>query len=434
MPMVLGFALACAGVASGQTALPPAAPPAPGGAGTEAGGGTISSLTRVLRTGIRDLLAASRNREFLEARLTPDRLAALRDHLGRDLVERTLSLDGLEGKTVRDLVDRHPEIASSYPQVIASLAAIQRRQGVRLYGNDRDPRPLDVASPGRIVPVEDLVRAVGRSEEPGERVREYLRTNFSLDETQLRGYEAFLAQAGRDARASDGPGALAAIARRAATAPTGSGPRAGLYLPAGDVLSRIGRLVAFEQSYAREADADPARFRGPDGSTLADLLAELESDPDRRAAGSDVRGLTPAGVAEQIRGLVARLVATDVGENNRFLFEMGLASVSDPGQSRAQAERAVRPAAQRGAGPRRRRTVGSAQVKELNDALYKTLILDDLRPSQRDRAELDSDGEVFSIRGRPGDAHQKHYDPPSDAESLMHGIGMNLDNARDTGR
>lgn len=390
----------------------------------------VSALTRTLKTGARDMLEASRNKEFLEAPLTAGKLEALRAHLGADVARRALGTGELAGKTVKELVSSRPELATQFPHVIAYLAARGRQQGVRVYGNDRDPQPLDVAQPGRVIPNEDLKRAAGRGE-TNENLREYMRSNFGLDDAQVRAYAAFLDIAsgkppsalgqGKSARES---GATAEPLSQAVRGmpERGPGSSGGLYLPGGDVLSRLQQLLAFQDAFKDEPETDPSRFRGPDGRTLADLVAEFDPDSGKHRSVDELRRMSRSDVQAMIAQLMERVVKSDLEGPNRYLFEMGLAWVKPAGD--LDEREASRARGKRANGP----TLGNGHVREYNEELYNKLILESHRPHERDLIELESEGEFFAIRGRPSDILQKHYDPPIDPEGQVFGAGMNLDN------
>jgi hypothetical protein len=395
--------------------------PAPAPAFTQ----PVSNFTRTLKTGVQEMLDATRNREFLNSTLTAEKLEALKTHLGADVARRALGTGGFEGKSVKELVSSRPEIAQQFPQVIAYLAAQQRQQGVRLYGNDRDPQPLEVSSPGRLVPNDDLKRAAGRADSP-ENLRDYMRSNFGLDDAQIRAYSAFLDLASgkppgtlsqnKSAR-SEGPD-VASLAQAVKNIPE-RGP-GGLYMPGGDVLSKIQQLLAFQDGFSDEPEADPSRFRGPDGRTLADLIAEFDPDSGKQRSVDDLRRMSRQDVQGMIGQLMERVVKADLEGPNRYLFEMGLAWVKPAGE--LEDKDGAR--AKRSTGP----TLGNGRVRENHEELYNKLILQQQRPHDRDSIELESEGEFFAIRGRPSDVAQKHYDPPIDPEGSVFGSGMNLDN------
>lgn len=386
----------------------------------------VTPLTRALKAGVGDILDATRNKEFLSKPLSAEQVEALRAHLGRDVAERALGAGELTGRTVKELMSSRPEIASQFPQVISYLAATQRTQGVRLYGNDRDPAPLDIAAPGRVIPNDDLSR-ISSGGSAGEKFGEYLKTNFSMDEAQMRSYTAFLDLAGGRAPAALGTKKtdIGPLQESLATAARGmpSGGKGGLYMPGGEVLGHITQLIAYLDAYREEPGADASRFRGPDGRTLGDLVAEFDPDSGKQRSVDQLRRLSETEVQSLIGELMSKVVKTDLEGSNRFLFEMGLAWVKPPEDKAAASSGGGRgKRAPEGA------VLGNGKVRSMNEELYRKLILEKHTGPERDKIELESDGEFFAVRGRPADITQKHYDPPIDGENMFYGAGMNLDN------
>lgn len=386
----------------------------------------LSGLTKALQAGVGDLLDATRNKEFLSRPLTAEQVEQLRAHLGRDVATRALGSGELAGRTVKDLMNSRPEIAKEFPQVISYLAATQRQQGVRVYGNDRDPAPLEISQPGRVIPNDDLSR-IASGGEAGEKVGDYLKSNFSMDDAQMRAYSAFLdLAAGRSAaaltasRPNDAAPVHGALATAVKSMP--SGAKGGMYLPGAEVLGRVSQLIAYLDAYRAEPGADASRFRGPDGRTLADLIAEFDPDSGRQRSVDQLRRLSESEVQSAVSDLMSKVVKSDLEGSNRFLFEMGLAWVKPPegaalGGSAAGGKRKAPEGA----------TLGNGKVRQLNDELYRKLILEKHTGPERDKIELESDGEFFAVRGRPKDITQKHYDPPIDGDNMFFGAGMNLD-------
>jgi hypothetical protein len=361
-----------------------------------------------------DVLSATRNRDFLATPLTNDRVDGIRSHVGRDVSDRVLGSGTLDGHSVKDMISSHPEVASDSPQILSYLAARERRSGVRLYRNDRDVQPLDVKEPGRVIPTTDLARLTSSSA-IGERMAEYLQSNFGMDEAHVKAFRAFLDATGPSGGNSD----PAAITDQVfwPLRDVNSRSRGGLYVPSPEVLTRIANLLAFLQEYRKDPGADANRFRGPDGRYLADFLGELEPDPAKRPSPDDLRRMSQDTVRQHIASMIKQVSQNDINGPNKFLFDMGLAWVN-PNGNREQASRPVP--------GRRRRIIPNPKVREENDKLYKRLILDELKASERDAVELDSMGEVFAIRGKPSDLHQKHYDPPLDPDNLYFGSAMTL--------
>lgn len=385
----------------------------------------LSGLTKALQAGVGDLLDATRNKEFLSRPLTAEQVEQLRAHLGRDVATRALGSGELAGRTIKELMSSRPEIAKEFPQVISYLAATQRQQGVRVYGNDRDPAPLDLTQPGRVIPNDDLSRIASGSEQ-GERVGEYLKSNFQMDDAQMRAYSAFMdLAAGRNAsvlaggRPTDTAPVYSALSTAVKSMPSGS--KGGMYLPGGEVLGRVSQLIAYLDAYRQEPNADASRFRGPDGRTLADLIAEFDPDSGRQRSVDQLRRLNEAEVQSTVSDLMSKVVKTDLEGSNRFLFEMGLAWVKPAETAAATGGDASGKRAPRGA------MLGNGNVRRLNDELYRKLILEKHTGPERDKIELESDGEFFAVRGRPKDITQKHYDPPIDGDNMYFGAGMNLD-------
>lgn len=386
----------------------------------------LSGLTKALQAGVGDLLDATRNKEFLSKPLTTEQVEQLRAHLGRDVATRALGSGDLAGRTVKDLMSSRPEIAKEFPQVISYLAATQRQQGVRVYGNDRDPAPLEISQPGRVIPNDDLSR-IASGGEAGEKVGDYLKSNFSMDDAQMRAYSAFLdLAAGRSAaaltasRPTDTAPVHGALATAVKSMP--SGAKGGMYLPGGEVLGRVSQLIAYLDAYRAEPGADASRFRGPDGRTLADLIAEFDPDSGRQRSVDQLRRLSESEVQSAVADLMNKVVKSDLEGSNRFLFEMGLAWVKPP--------EGATPTGSAGGGKRKApegATLGNGKVRQLNDELYRKLILEKHTGPERDKIELESDGEFFAVRGRPKDITQKHYDPPIDGDNMFFGAGMNLD-------
>ena len=391
----------------------------------------VSGLTKALQAGVSDLLDATRNKEFLSRPLTAEQVDALKAHLGRDVANRALGSGDLAGRTVKELMSSRPEIATQFPQVISYLAATERTQGVRVYGNDRDPAPLDVTQPGRVIPNDDLSR-IASGGDKGEKIGDYLKSNFGLDDAQMRSYAAFL-----DLAAGRSPAALA-TANSADTGPlyqslanamqampsTGPGAKGGMYMPGSEVLGRISQLIGYLDAFRAEPGADASRFRGPDGRTLADLIAEFDPDSGRQRSVDQLRSLSQSDVQSLVGELAGKVVKTDLEGSNRFLFEMGLAWVKPP----AGAEKSGGGSTGRTKKAPEGVTLGNGRVRALNDELYRKLILEKHTGPERDKIELESDGEFFAVRGRPRDITQKHYDPPIDGDNMLFGAGMNLDN------
>ena len=391
-------------------------------------------MTRALTSGggMTDLMSASRNTEFLSKSLTNDQVEGLKTYLGHDVANRALGAGDIAGHTVKDLLNARPQIGNEYPQILSYLAASEKQQGVRVYGNDRDPQPLDATQPGRLVPVDDLSHAQGHGD-AGENVRDYLKSNFSMDDTQFRSYTAFLdlaggkppaaLTAGGNGKAAGEPDALL-DSLKGAMQGMPDGGKGGLYLPGTEVLGKLSQLLGYLDAYRNEPGADPSRFRGPDGRTLQDMMSEFDPDGAGSKSVDQYRRMAESDVQSLVQELMGKVVKTDMEGPNRYLFEMKLAWVKQ--REAAKAARKGGPAGM---------TLGNGRVRALNDELYRKLIIERHGPAERDKIELESDGAFFSLRGKPSDFNQKHYDPAIDTENMYFSAGMNLDNRpRDANR
>jgi hypothetical protein len=379
---------------------------------------------KTLREGFGDLLSATRNQEFLQTPLSGERLEGLKNHLGRDVTDRIPGLASSDGKTLKELLSKNPGIATEYPQVLTYLAAVRRQEGVKMFSDDRTVDPVTISNPARVVPTGDLSR-FGSGGDSEDRFRDYLKSNFGLDDGQVKAYGAFLKLGTGGTGATDatdpGPGVFSQLLARA----SGGRGGGGLYLPSREVLNNLAQVMAFGQEFVKNADADPSSFKGPDGRTLGDLLAEFEPDPNKRKTVDDLKKMSTSDVRSQILALMDQMTRRDLDGPNRVLLDMGVAWLAPAGDG---------PAAGGGSNLRGKKkrggVLGNGKIREMNEALYKALILDELTGVQRDQIELESEGEFFSLRGKPSDIHQKHYDPPVDPDGLLFGTGMSLDNHR----
>ena len=387
--------------------------------------GGANSLVKTLREGFKDLMSATRNQEFLQTSLTGDRLEGLKAHLGRDMANRVPGLADAEGQTLKRFLEKNPNVATESPQVLTYLASVRRQQGVQLFADDRATEPLTIANPARVIGASDLSQ-FGTGPEGEERLKDYLKSNFNLDEAQVKAYGAFLKFASGGTGSGDptnpGAGVFSQLLDRAAGA--GSG---GLYLPSREVLTTMSQVMTFYQEFAKNPGTDPSTFKGPDGRSLVELMTDLEPDPTKRRTLDDLRRMSPEDVRNQVMSLLEGIVRRDLDGPNRALIDMGIAWITPAGDSGGRRASTARTA--RGGKPAG--ILGNGRVRELNESLYKSLILDELTGMQRDQIEMESEGEFFSIRGRPGEIHQKHYDPPVDPDGLLFGTGMSLDNHKE---
>jgi len=386
-------------------------------------------LVRLFAEEAKGLLTATRNREFLSTPLSTELFDGLKAHLGRDVTERVVRWRNVEGKTIRDLLQSSSAIVTDYPQAISYLISVRRRQGVKVFGNDLSPQTLEIENPARSIPDADLLRigsgAPGAGDE--DRFRDYLKANFGLDDNQVQAYAVYLrltqSPTGPPPRDLSGLGSKAFS--EALSQNTEVGGKGGLYVPSREILSRFVQILSFQQQFSRTPGADPSSFKGSDGRTLGDLLSEFEPDVSKRSTMDELKSLSVDEVRSRVFGLLRNIAIGDLNGPNHFLIDLKIARVLKPPKGDAQP---VVNSSRRLRGAKLDEVIGNGQVRAQNDALYKSLILDELKPSQRDQIELDSDGEFFSIRGRPADIRQKHYDPPVDPESTIFGAGMNLEN------